>query len=254
MKNKFTPILLIIFGCALGIFGSYLFCEEPQAVATPVKKNVRKQLIASDTNEVARLHNRIRQLEAQLAKMRSEAEAAKEVRAAEVKPEPPAEVRRPGPPNFRETMANLKKNDPKRYEEMRKRFEQHRQRRAQRSQNRLDYLSSIDTSGMSAQEKSNHERLQQLLSQRGNLTEIDPAEATDEEMRAAMEERRRLDREIRAANRTERDTLLRETASALGLQDEDAQMLTDTIREVLEATAEDHSRHPPAGAPPPPGS
>ena len=195
------------------------------------------------------LRKRIRQLEAELAAAPAPTNAPTE---GVIQPLPArGEFRSP---SLYERMKNFKENDPKKYEHMRQQAAQHRQMWLQRTQGRLDYLSSLDTSGMTSSERANHEKLQELLAQREKLPVLDPTEVSEEEMRAAWRESMQLEDEIRKASAAERETLFRQTAAALGLEGEDAQALTETIREVIEVPGGNQGgpRRPRGGRPPAP--
>lgn len=159
--------------------------------------------------------------------------------------------------SMQEWMENLRKNDPERYVQMTNRFAQGRQRRAELAQSRIDFLSSIDTSRMSAAAKQIHADLQDLIVRRVEIEEqLHQEGVTDEQRHRLMDEMRETSREERRLNGQERNNLLREVARNLGVKGEKAQELTATIREVIEATDGGfswggHGGHgPPHGSPP----
>jgi hypothetical protein len=116
-------------------------------------------------------------------------------------------------------------------------FAQMRTRRQERAALKIDFLSSIDTSGMDASARQTHEALQGLIARREELEEkIHNLDLPDEERAEAFEEMRRNDHAMRGLNRAERDNLLAQTSAALGLSDEDAVELTETIKDIIEAT------------------
>ena len=139
--------------------------------------------------------------------------------------------------NPQQRLEEMKKNDPERYVQTTNRIAQWRQRRVERARSRLEFLASVDTSRMSGKAKKVHDELQDAIARQAELEErLHDPDLTEEDRKATFGEMHDLRGRLADLNRRERTELLNETASELGLQGEDAKCLTDTIREVIEAT------------------
>ncbi len=181
-----------------------------------------------DEASIRALKSRIAQLEKELAKQGAE-RSEERVEARENRP------MRGGNP--REWMENLKKENPERYAQMTNGMARFRARRTERQQAKLDFLSSVDTSKMSAEAQKTHGELQSLIERRHALEgAIMDENLSDEKRVELMREIFDNSRQIRELSREERDNLLEETGKALGLEGDAAKELTDTIREIYEAT------------------
>ena len=199
----------------------------------------------------AALRARIKELEALLAQAQT---AKSEVRIDE-RPAGGWSGGRDGRPSREEMRANFekwKKENPEEFAKMEKRRQEFMQRRAERAQSKLDFLSSIDTSGMSRKAKETHENLQSLIAQREELeAQMHGEEVTDDQRDEIFRQMRETDRAIREAGEQERENLLRQTAEALGFSGAEATEIVDTVSEIYEATSSGFGRGP--GGPPPGG-
>lgn len=248
---KITPIhiVVVVLALAVAVLAACLFIGDPAPSAPAPAPVVSAPKVPSSVPEIPSaleraLRRRIRQLEAELAAARNPSAQTNDPRKAEIHVMPQqADFR---PPSPREMMENLKKNDPQRYEKFQRHFREMRKRQLARTKGRLEFLNSVDTSGMTEAERTNHDQLQELLAQRENLPDF--SEMSEEEARTAMQQRHELDRAIRAASEAERKTLLDQTARALGLEGDDAAVLTETVREIVQAT--ESNRGFPPGPPP----
>jgi hypothetical protein len=68
-------------------------------------------------------------------------------------------------------MKKMAVDDPQRYAQITNRIANWRRRRSEQARSRIDFLSSIDTSRMSAEAREVHEELQQLVAHREELEE-----------------------------------------------------------------------------------
>ena len=246
LKTQFFIAAALLSGVAIGFF------VRPEGDASPhqeAQEPQAKALLADngDAASLASLRARIADLERQLAE-RGETE----VRTSQ----PDRDDARPEarPTQFasemRERMAKFEKEDPQRFAQMTNHFAQMRARRRERAAMKIDFLSSVDTSGMSESAKRTHADLQRLIERRDEIEErMHDANLSDEERGELFREMRENDRAMRDLNRMERDNLLAQTSAALGLSDEDAVELTETVREIIEATEGNFGR----GGPPPGG-
>lgn len=234
-------------GVAIGYFaGGHGGVDE---TAESDSSYVAKKTISDrgDAASVKALRRRIAELEKLLAAQGEKSDVAiSNAEAGGVPREPP----RPGNPQA--WLENLKKNDPARYAQMTNRFARWRQRWAEQTQSRLEFLSSIDVSRMSAKAQDTHNALMDLMVQRDEIMDRLHAEGvTDSERRQLFEQMRETDRELGKLSGQERSNLIREAARNSGVKGKMVQELTDTIKDVIEATDNGRGGHygPPPGGP-----
>ena len=238
-------------GVAIGYFaGGHGEAAATSADSSPyvAKKQVAD---AGDVASVKALRHRIAELERLLAEKDGKSEIAISNAVAEaVKNRPPEPPRG----NFRERMEELKKNDPARYAQMTNRFAQWRMRRAERARSTMEFLSSIDTSHMSAGAKKTHAALQALIAKREEIEEqLQQPDMADDQRHSLMEQLRDMRHQIQRLNGEERMNLISEVANSLGFEGEDAKEVTLTLIDVVQATDEGFVPHHGGHRGPPPG-
>ena len=232
IKHQMFIAAALLAGVAIG----YFVKDEPTPAEEPKSKEVAKKQVADKGEEasVKALRHRIAELEKLLAEKDGESEIAISNAVSEA-----AKMRPPEPPrgNWRERMEEMKKNDPERYTQMTNRFAQWRRDRAAQAQDKIDFLSSIDTSRMSAGAKKTHNALQELIAKREEIEQqLHQEDLSDEERGKLMRELGDSHRELVRLNGEERKNLFNETAKGLGFTGADAKEFTATIQEVIEAT------------------
>ena len=252
LKSQMFIAAALFAGVAIGYFA------KPERVA-PAQgpeeaETVRKIADLGESASVKALRARIAELEKALAERRdggedAKPEAVKEASAGR------GEGERRGPPSaeeMRERFQKMEKEDPVRFAQMTNHFAKMRERRIERALSKIDFLSSVDTSGMSARAKKTHEDLQDAIARREELLErMHQQDLSDEDRRQAMEAMRENETAMRELNMAERANLLAQTAEALGLGAAEAAEMTATINDIFEATGGGTRMGPPG--PPPPG-
>jgi len=246
----------LFIGAALVIGVAVGYClrdVDKPAVAPAIAENPTVAKTISDKGSdasLSALRARIAELERRLA----EAGRTQEVAVSNALTKAAAE-RGPGRFDPRERMEELKKSDPARYAQITNNMAQWRQRRVERQQARLEFLSSVDTSRMSASARKTHAALQDLMAkQEGLMERLHDENLTREQRHAIMEELHSTGRELRKVSSDERTNLLEETAKSLGFEGDDVKEISATIQDVIEAT--DNGRGfggPPPGGPGGPG-
>lgn len=229
----------LLSGVAIGYFAK----PDGEAVGHEDRQEAAVAALFSDKGDEASLsalRARIADLERQLAARDGAASTGSRIAEEEPRREEGARSERRGPPTaeeMRERMARFEKEDPQRFAQMTNHFAQMRIRRQERAAMKIDFLSSIDTSGMDESARQTHEALQELIARREELEEqMHNPDLPDEERAQLFEEMFKNDRAMNRLNRAERDNLLAQTSEALGLAGEDAVELTETIKDILEAT------------------
>ena len=242
--------LALLVGVAIG----YFVKDEPVAAAELAKvEETEKKPIADKGEEasVKALRRRIAELERTLAEKNEKSEIAISNAVAEAAKTRPSE---PPRMNWRERMEEMKKNDPERYTQMTNRMTQWRHDRAAQARGKLGFLSSIDTSHMSAGAKKTHAALQDLIAKREEIEEqLQASDLPDEERGKLMEQLRDMRHQIQRLNGEERMNLISEVANSLGFEGEDAREVTLTLIEVVQATDEGFVPHHGGHRGPPPG-
>ena len=232
IKHQMFIAAALLAGVAIG----YFVKDEPIPAEEPKVEAKAKKPVADKGDEatVKALRHRITELERLLAEKEDKSEIAISNAVAEA-----AKVRPPEPPrqHWRERMEEMKKNDPERYAQMTNRFAQWRMDRAAQARDKIDFLSSIDTSRMSAGAKKTHNALQDLIARREDLEQqLHQEDLSDEERGKLMGELHSTHHELMRLNGEERKNLFDETAKGLGFTGADAKEFTATIQEVIEAT------------------
>ena len=232
IKHQMFIGMALLTGVAIG----YFVKDEPIAAEEPAAEESVKRPAADRGGEasVKALRHRIAELEKLLVAENGKDEIAISNAVAEAMknrpPEPPRQ-------NWRERMEEMKKNDPERYTQMTNRFAQWRRSRAEQARDKIDFLSSIDTSHMSAGAKKTHDALQDLIARREDVeAQLQDPNLSDEDRNKLMGELHSTHHELMRLNGEERQNLIDEAARNMGFEGEDAKEVSATIQEIIRAT------------------
>ena len=207
---------------------------QPQVTAIPDDAsasvaNADAESLRARVRELERLLN---EREASIAKLSADAARPQEVPPPPPSGEEPPREQRPRE-SYRERMERMKTEEPERYAEMQKRQEEFRARIRAANEERDTYLSTVDTSRMTAEQKAGHERLLAALKMRDTLGERMRPDAenplTDEERQEFFN----ATREIGPLMEQERRYLLEETGRTLG---EDGATFAEYIQDLMDFT------------------
>ncbi len=236
----------LVAGALLGYFIRPSDSAAPAEKPRPTHENqsAKKETRRPERDaDLERLRARVRDLERQLAAASAASEQSVEAPASNRAERVDAPFRH-GPPSAAEMRARfeeMREKDPERYTQMTNNMARWRARQQERLQNQFDILASADTTHMTKEQRRVHETYQKLLVRQDELHElINPnnADVTDAQREAAFKEMREIGRQIHDLQRTERDTLLTQTANALGLTGKDAAEVVSAIKAVYEATGQ----------------
>ena len=249
IKHQMFIAVALLAGVAIG----YFVKDEPIPAEEPkVEEKAKKPVVdKGEEASVKALRRRIAELERMLAEKDGKSEIAISNAVAEA-----VQSRPPEPPrqNWRERMEEMKKNDPERYTQMTNRCAQWRRSRSEQARDKIDFLSSIDTSRMSAGAKKTHAALQDLIAKREEIEQqLQAPDLSDDERGKLMGELHSTHRELMRLNGEERKNLFEETARNLGFAGEDAKEFSATIQDVIEATDSGFGFHHGGHRGPPPG-
>ena len=246
----------LFIGCALiaGVAIGFFVREggEPQKtddVPPAVRKERGKPISdGGDAATIRSLRRRVAELERRLAELSASTGEASSTSAVAVAQQPV----RPGGGRRGDWLENLKKSDPARYAQETNRLAGWRRMRAERARSTLDFLASVDTSGMSAEARKTHADLQEAVARREELEDsLRREDLSPEQRQQLFREMREVHRDLMRLNGEERANLISETAKALGFEGDDAKEVSATIQEVINATGGGFGFHH-RGAPPPP--
>lgn len=269
MKARFAILIAVpalLLGALLGYFVPPLFTRAPEPASeedaseeaeSSEKRPARVQTQSSRKHDadLNRLRARIKQLERQLAEQK-EAPATEEP-VAEPSTNRMERFRPFGPPpsaaEMRARFEEMREKDPELYAQITNNMARWQARRQERLQNQFDILASADITHMTKEQRKVHENYQDLLLRQEELREMmnpNIADITDEQREAAFREMREIGHQLHDLQRTERDTLLTQTANSLGLRGKQAQEVVSAIKAVYEATSGGHHGPPPPGGGP----
>ena len=249
IKHQMFIAVALLVGVAIG----YFVKDEPVPAEEPRMEEKAKKPVADKGDEatVRALRRRIAELEKMLAEKDGKSEIAISnavAEAAQVRPPEPTQM------NWRERMEEMRKKDPERYTQMTNRFANWRRTRAEQARDKIDFLSSIDISRMSAGAKKTHNALQDLIAKREEIEQqLQAPDLSDDERGRLMGELHSTHRELVRLNGEERKNLFEETARNLGFAGEDAKEFSATIQDVIEATDSGFGFHHGGHRGPPPG-
>ena len=253
----------LVIGAALLAGAAIGFCLAPEGEQRPAEAEAEPQAKAAiadrgDEASVAALRARVKSLEAELAKARAQtslADIEADYEPAKDEAAPRDDGLRHGAERFRAEMERLKKEEPERYREIVANMENFRRRGAERRQAKIDYLSTIDTAGMSEPAKAVHETLKATLARRTAIdAELGTEDLTDERREELMGQLHDAEREIRRLNRAERANMLGSVAAAVGMEGDAATEFVEAVSDVIEATDSGFGGHHGPPPPPPPGN
>ena len=251
IKHQMFIAAALLVGVAIG----YFVKNEPVPAEEPKTETVEKKAVTDKGDEatVRALRHRIAELEKALAAKDEHAEVAISNAVAATQARPPEPPRQ----DWRARMEEMRKNDPERYVQMTNRFAQWRRSRSEQARDKIDFLSSIDVSHMSAGAKRTHRALQDLIAKREEIEEqLQQPDMADDQRRPLMEQLHDMRHQIQRLNGEERMNLICEVTNSLGFEGEAATEIALTLKDVIQATDdgfEPHGGHHGGHRGPPPG-
>ena len=201
--------------------------------------------VVANTAEVQRiqaLQRQVSELQAERDKLQSDLAAARLALAEREK----AAARPAAPPAiftnasrraaFEERMAQLKRDDPARYEEMQKQREEFRQRIQAQADERSEFLKKVDTVDMTDAQLANHQKLLDAVEQaRAMMAQI--ASMSPEQVAAARQQMGQMIGEVSDLYQQERVYLLEQTGRAMGYSEAEAGQFSAYIQQIYDQTA-----------------
>ena len=207
----------------------------PAAVALPVAAT-------DDVARVEALQRQVAALQAERDKLQAELTAVQAMLAERAKnvanpSSAPAGTNVSRHVSFEDRMAQLKHDDPARYEEMQKQRDDFRQRLQNQADSRAEFLKNIDTAAMTEEQRANHEKLAQTVEQAralmAQIATMAPADAA-----AARQQMGDALGSVSELYQKERRYLLEQTGRALGYQQEtEVSQFVDYVQQIYDQTS-----------------
>ena len=230
--KKLAIAIVFIAGAVCGFFGHSLYSGKSAAKpadegATAVTKKKNSSRVEELERELAKARGEI----ARLTKLNEAAEKAV-AQALNDKPERPENIEFPTNIDFN---AEMKKNlSDEQFTAATNAIAGFRARLAARAKGRIDFLSSVDVSRMSAADRENHEKYLALMKQREELMGKNKNGFPDMDTIQKMME---IQMQMGPAAKKERSALVNEVARELGYQGDDAVVVQDTINSIYDCTS-----------------
>ncbi len=192
---------------------------------------------------VQALQREVTSLQAERDRLQSDLAAAQLTLAAREKKDAVRPVLAPADTNatvrraaFEDRMAQLKRDDPARYEELQKQREEFRQRMQAQADERAEFLKKIDTAAMTDEQRVNHEKLAQAVEQaRAMVAQI--AAMSPEDAAAARQQMSETIGSVSDLYQQERRYLLEQTGRAIGYAGTDAGQFADYVQQIYDQTS-----------------
>ncbi|MBQ6136630.1 MAG: hypothetical protein IJI73_04580 [Kiritimatiellae bacterium] len=242
MKNVLLMVIAALSGAVLGFVVPKMLAAEPQKPAEEEVNPLAAKLQEAEA-KIAQLENELASAKAKGIAARM---AAKRPQAAEGENAKDGKKDGGESNELADTVMSLKPGDDlmeklkgkvpdEELAQMHDVFEKMRAARANRAAGRLEFLKSVDTSGMTEQERSNHKRLQELLAKREELAaKMQPGTVPDF---TAIAEIAQIGMEMEPIAKQERSALIRQTGRTLGYAGDDVEVFHDTMIDVYDATS-----------------
>ena len=234
MKNAIVAVV-VIAAAVLGYVVSELRHDEKTDVAVP------RQSLDDNADRLAKAKKRIAELERQLEDARRKAtEAAKRNAIAQERVLPvggdrisaTGEVVVAG--SDVDVIGTLKKHLPEeQFAQATNVLQQMRMKLANRAKSRMDFLRSLDVSGLSDADRKNHEKFMEMMAKREAIVAKMKGVFPDADSLREMVE---LDMKMRPVAKQARSALVRGVASELGYSGDDAEVIRDTLDGIIDCT------------------
>ena len=232
-------VFVALAALALGAAGGFAAGMSRSPKAEPAEAKAEKPVISEDAARLAKAQKRIAELESCLA-------AAKRAAAASKDSKPEKSAPAPAPTNSAERVVTVEGKDGdvlgalksqlshEEFSQVTNAMTQMRARLAEKAKGRMEFLSSINLDGMSADERKNHAKFLELMERR---------EAAAAKMKggipdaATIQKLVELEVEMTPVAKKARSALVRQVARELGYQGEDVEVVRDTIDTIFDCTS-----------------
>ena len=230
--KKLVFAIVFVAGAACGFFGHSLYSGN--SAAKPANEGTTAVSKKKNSSRVEELERELAKARGEIARLTKLNEAAEKAvaQALDDKPQGPRPADFPTNIDFN---AEMKKNlSEEQFTAATNAIAGFRARLAARAKGRIDFLSSVDVSRMSAADRENHEKYLALMKQREELMGKNKNGFPDMDTIQKMME---IQMQMGPAAKKERSVLVNEVARELGYQGEDAEVVHDTISSIYDCTS-----------------
>ncbi len=233
MKIKFVALAALVLGAA----GGFMVGMSRRPNAEPVKAKAETPAVSEDAARLAKAQQRIAELERSLAAAKRAAAALKDAKPVKsaLAPTNSAERVIAVEGDGKDVLDALKGQlSHEEFSQVTNAMTQMRARLAEKAKGRMEFLSSINLDGMSADERKNHAKFLELMERR---------EAAAAKMKgglpdaATIQKLVELEMEMAPVAKKARSALVRQVARELGYQGDDVEVVRDTIDTIFDCTS-----------------
>ena len=230
-EKKFSIIINIVMGvafvassCGMIYYRSAYLKEKASSPKIVVKNEISTKYTEKDS-EIVKLKKQVSDLEDELK--------SETVNLTKNPPQPIIKSTQ----KKRSTLQDMKVENPERYQKMIDYYTRMSERVANGLLDKIEFFNELDTSSMSNKELLNHNELMDKLK---DLHEkVDGANLADnpDSIREAMRTQWKNYREVNGLMKKERDFMIIDGARRMGLDDEEAKLLKDYVKNSYELTS-----------------
>ena len=235
MKTVLVALAALVLGAGAGF--AVGMSRRPNA--EPAEGKVEKPAVSEDAAHLAKAQKRIAELESSLAAAKRAAVALKDAKPAESAPAP-------APTNAAERVIAVEGDGKdvldtlkgqlshEEFSQVTNAMTQMRARLAEKAKGRMEFLSSINLDGMSADERKNHAKFLALMERREAAAAKMKSGIPDA---ATIQKLVELEVEMAPVAKKARSALVRQVARELGYQGDDVEVVRDTIDTIFDCTS-----------------
>ena len=240
MKTILVALSALALGAAGGFAAATWRSQNPEPEAVQEKKPVAEKTAASgDTARLAKAQKRIAELERDLAAARRavtalKSESLKKVVSAQTetnKTERVISLDGDGKDVLGKLESQLTREE---FSQVTNAMSQLRARLAEKAKGRMEFLASVNTDGMSDDERKNHAKFLKLMEKREAIAAKMKGGCPDVE---SIQKMVMLDMEMAPVAKKARAALVGQVARELGYQGEDVDVVRDTVNTIFDCTS-----------------
>ena len=230
--KKLLFAIVFLAGAACGYVG-YGLCNGKPA-EKPADDGTAAVSKKKNSSRLEELERELAKARGEIARLKKANEDAEKAVASALDNKPKPEQTFEFPTNI-DLNAELKKNlDEEQFTAATNAIAGFRARLAARAKGRIDFLSAVDTSKMSASDRENHEKYLDIMKRREELMGKNKGGLPDMDTIQQMME---IQMQMGPAAKKERAVLVGEVARELGYQGDEAEVVQDTISSIYDCTS-----------------
>ncbi len=232
-------LLVALAGVAIGLAGGFAIGMALGPNPPPAEAPAAKTAESDDAARLEKAEKRIAELERSLAAAKHAAAVAKKkdqkiATAAQAETDAPERVVTVEGKDTDVLDALKSKLSHDEFSQVTNAMTQMRARLAEKAKGRMDYLASLDTGGMSADERKNHRRFLELMERREAVTAKAKGGIPDA---TTIQKLMELEMEMVPVAKKARSALVRQVARDLGYRGADMEVIHDTINSIFDCTS-----------------